>query len=160
MDYRDYLLAAYQQEHPASSDEFLAAIKNIMGEGTLYDLHCRMCKKYGPPKLGTSRVAYLSKSVVFKVPVTDDGFRHNDWEGSLVSLGGVEGDPYFIPIARSRLHPRTDIIIVVMEKVEEVDLDEIKTRLGHLPDFVSAVDMGQVGFTRKGKLVAFDYADL
>lgn len=153
MDYRDFLLAAYEQNHPTSSEAFLDAIEGMIGAGPLFDLHRLMCKKYGPPKLGTSRVSYLSKTVVFKVPVSENGFRCNDWEGSIVSLGDAT------PIARARLHPNSEIPIVVMERVEEVSLEQICERLGHIPDFVYAIDMAQVGFTRAGKLVAFDYVD-
>lgn len=154
MDHRGYLLAAYEQQHPDNIDEFLATLDGMFGKGSLLELHRWMCKKYGPPKLGTGRVAYIGKTAVFKVPISQDGFRQNDWEGSIVSLGED------MPIARSRLFytPLSDIPIVVMEKVEEVYLDEIIARMGHIPEFVSAVDMGQVGFTRKGQLVAFDYA--
>ncbi|PTH79100.1 hypothetical protein [Aeromonas veronii] len=160
MAYSEYLMQAYEQKHPATVAEFLESISSMITESPLLELHRRFCKKYGPPKLGTSRVSYISKSVVFKLPVSSDGFRHNDWEGSLMSIG-EEGDSHYIPLARSRLHPGyIDIPIVVMEKVEEASLQCIRERLGHIPGFVSAVDMSQVGFTKKGKLVAFDYADL
>lgn len=148
----DYLLSAYYQKHIADVDTFLALIYPLMGEGHLYDIHKYMCSKYGPPKLGTSRVAYISKAVVFKVPTQPDGFRYNEFEISLCSVPEI-------PQARTHYLYRYGVPIVVMEKVEEATPDLIRTRLGRIPKFVSYVDMGQVGFTKKGKLVAYDYAD-
>lgn len=155
---RDYLMQAYTQQHPTSVDEWMKQVRSLLDSGTLVDLHQYMSNKYGCPKLGTSRVAYIGKICVFKVPITDSGFRANDWETSLVSTA-PEDSPYYIPLARTRYF-KHDIPIVCMERVEEANFDDIEKRLGHIPDFVSAVDMGQVGWTRKGKLVAFDYADL
>ena len=156
---RDYLMRAYMQEHPTSKEDWIADVEQLVGAGELLELHKYMCNKYGVPCLGTSRVTYLSTRVVFKVPINDRGFRGNDWEASLMSIG-KEGDKYYIPLARSRFLPKCEIPVVVMERVEEASLNNIEGRLGYIPDFVSAVDMGQVGWTRKGKLVAFDYADL
>lgn len=145
--------------NPESTEEFLKYVESIFGQGKLLDIHKYMCEKYGLPKIGTGRVAYISKSVVFKVPINIDGFRLNDWEASLVSLN--EGTPYEIPLAKSRhFFGSQDIPIVVMEKVKEMLLSEIKEMFGEIPSFVSAVDMGQVGLNSRGKLVAFDYADL
>ena len=157
--YRDFLLDAYYQNHPTSIPEFLKVVEDIMGKGSLLELHRFCCQKYGLPKIGTSRVTYLSKFVVFKVPVTLDGFRNNDWEASLCGIG-EEGTDYHIPLARSRHLPHQDIPVVVMERITEASISDILEKLGKIPDFVSAVDSAQVGFTRKGKLVAFDYADL
>jgi hypothetical protein len=159
MDQRQYMLNALNQIHPESSEEFLKYVENIFGQGELLDIHKYMCEKYGLPKIGTGRVAYISKKVVFKVPIDIDGFRLNDWEASLVSLHA--GTPYEIPLAKSRhFFGSQDIPIVVMEKVKEMSLSEIKEMFGEIPSFVSAVDMGQVGLNSRGKLVAFDYADL
>lgn len=157
---KDLMLRGFYQIHPVSEKEFLSMIEpELKGEDELLSLHVKFCKKYGPPKLGTSRATYIGKKFVFKLPITMAGYRDNDWEGSIVSIG-KEGDEYHVPIARSKLLPRVDIPVVVMEKVEETDLDEIIKRFGKLPDFVSIVDSGQVGYNRKGRLVAFDYADI
>lgn len=154
---RDLMLRGLYQMHPTSKEEFISMIEpELKGECELMSLHLKFCEKYGPPKLGTSRATYIGKKFVFKLPITMAGYGDNDWEGSI----GKEGEEYYVPIARSKLLPRVDIPIVVMEKVEEADLDEIIKRFGKLPDFVSIVDSGQVGYNRKGRLVAFDYADL
>lgn len=150
---RDYIWAAYVQDHPADIEHWIELLRELCGgECELLDLHKRMVAKFGLPEIGTSRAAYMSKTVVFKVPTTPDGFRDNDWEASLISIPDM-------PIARSRHLPNCDIPVVVMERVQPCGPQEIVDRLGAVPDFVSAVDMAQVGWTRKGRLVAYDYAD-
>ena len=158
MNQSDFLINAFYQNHPTNEKEFLTYVESIFGEGLLLDIHRIMCKKYGLPKIGTGRVTYISKTVVFKVPSSDFGFRNNDMEASTLSI--AEGTPYEIPIAYSRHLPKCEVPIVVMEKVQELSLPEIKEKYGEIPSFVSAVDMGQVGLNSRGKLVAFDYADL
>lgn len=155
----NYLLRAYSQNHFDNGKEMLSYLESEFGKGLILDLHRKLIDKYGMPKLGTGRATYISKFCVFKLPVTLCGFRLNDWEGSVSSIG-KKGTPYYIPIARSKLIFIDDIPIVVMEKVQESSLSEIKSKLGLIPDFVSSVDMGQVGFNHKGQLVAYDYADL
>ena len=151
---RNYLWSAYVQDHPTDVPTWIAQLEELCGEGELLELHKLMAAKYGVPEIGTSRAAYMSKTVVFKVPTTLDGFRNNDWEASLISIPDT-------PIARSRHLPKCDIPVVVMERVQPcIDLQECIDVLGTVPDFVSAVDMAQVGWTRKGRLVAYDYADL
>lgn len=155
----DYLMRAYLQDHFTEKKEMMDFIESEFGTGFLFDLHSKFIDKYGMPKLGTSRATYISKSCVFKIPISLEGFRLNDWEGSLCSIG-EEGTEYYIPLAKSKLLYINDIPVVAMERVIEASLDDIKEKYGFIPDFVSAVDMGQVGFDSKGKLVAYDYADL
>lgn len=146
------------QDNYADNNEFIKYIEDEFGVGRVLDLHKSMTGKYGTPKFGTGRATYLSKYCVFKVPVSVDGFRLNDLEGSTISIGEPNKIGY-IPIARSRLILIKDVPIVAMEKVIEADINDIKDKIGKVPDFVSSVDMGQVGFNKKGNLVAFDYAD-
>lgn len=157
MNERDFLLNAFYQIHPKNKDEFLVYVKSIFGENLVYQIHSYMCDKYGLPKIGTGRVTYISKTVVFKVPISEDGFRNNDWEASIISLGQ---DPDSVQIAYSRHLPNCEIPIVVMEKVSPLTEDEIKQKFGSVPHWVEYVDMGQVGLNSRGKLVAFDYANL
>lgn len=158
MDNKEFLLRALNQEHPESKQDFLAYIESVFGTGLLFDLYSKMIDKYGLPKIGTRRATYISKSIVFKVPVDIEGFRENDWEGSLCAINPDSN--YEIPIAKSRLIFCDDIPVVAMEKVQPLFLSQIKEKFGEIPAFVSWVDMGQVGLNRQGKLVAYDYADL
>lgn len=128
----------------------------IIEESPLFDLHRFCCKKYGPPKLGTSRVTYLSKHVVFKVPINDDGFRNNDcWEASLLSIGEDENDPNYMPLAYSRFLPDATFLWWLWKKVSEATEDEIIAKFGAIPAFVHNVDMGQVGWTKKRQTGCF-----
>ena len=90
-----------------------------------------MFEKYGAPKLGTSRVTYLSKFVVLKYLFLNMAFRTNDLEASIISIGEPD-DPFYIPLAKSKHFPNCDIPIVVMEKVKEASYDEIKILLGYV----------------------------
>jgi len=87
--------------------------------------------------LGTTRIAILQKQWVVKLPVNSQGFAANYNEAT---------SPW-CPIARNKLFGD----VLVMERVEPISLSW-KT----LPDWCSFVDCCQVGYTRKGKLVAYD----
>ncbi len=150
---KEYLLRAFQQEHYENTDEFLSAIELSTGSGKLLELHKLMCSKYGLPSLGTSRVSYTSKSVVFKVPISQDGFKYNDYELSLCGF-------HDCVLARTKMVFPLGIEVLVMEYVERADRQEISNRLGHIPDWIDCIDMEQVGFTKSGILKAYDYGDL
>lgn len=137
-------------------EEFLSALNDLLGAGDLLDLHTAMVEKYGIPHMGTSRVTYMSKSAVFKVPISPDGFRYNDFEACLVAVAFAEKDS----LGMTRMVFKNDIPIVAMEKIEPASFQEIKDRLGEVPDWVYGIDMQQVGFSQSGILKAYDYADL
>lgn len=158
MEMSDYIVDVLNGEEPKDTESFLGYIHSYFGESIILDMHKQMCEKYGMPQLGTKRATYISKFAVFKLPVNDCGYRDNDLEGSIVDI--CKGTPYEIPIAKSKLLFINDTPVVVMEKVQPLLLSEIKSLLGEIPSFVSFVDMGQVGLTKKGDLVAFDYAEL
>ena len=86
------MLMSYEGRLHDGVDDFLQEVSCAIGEGVLLDLHHSLVKKYGMPHLGTSRVCYVSKSVVFKVPISPDGFYHNDAEASLISTDWIEAD--------------------------------------------------------------------
>lgn len=147
---------AYLDQKELNQEEqrrFTDGIKKSIGTGTLLDLHLAMMKKYGSPLCGTGRAVYVSKFAVFKVPLNEGGFRANDVECNLVYVPGI-------PLARTRYVKPMLIEILAMQRVEEVNYEQIMEREGVVPSFVSAVYMGQVGYTRKGKLVAYDYGDM
>lgn len=94
---------------------------------------------------GRNRATLLMGKYVIKFPLCGDGVADNDWEGS------ISGGDY-IQYARTRLAYVGDVPIVFMEQVEYA-----KVNYDAMPDWVGSVDCGQVGYTRKGKLVAYDY---
>jgi hypothetical protein len=85
----------------------------------------------------------MGKDVV-KIPCTLAGFGDNDWEGSCSS-----GDDE-IQYARTRLAYHDGVPIVFMEKVTQVPIEE-------QPEWAGLIDCGQVGYTRLGKIVAYDF---
>lgn len=121
-----------------------------------FELAQRLFAKYGNYELGRNRLVFFSKFSVIKIPTANDGCADNDWEGSV--CGGI---------ARSREwesqedanYPNTKLleidglVCVMMERVEPVHFDNYNK----VPDWVKGIDGGQVGFTKKGKLVAYDY---
>lgn len=106
---------------------------------------------------GRNRVTFIRKSYVIKVPATIDGFADNDWEGSVSNTKESLNNPEEIEYAKSRLVEYKGIPLVFMERVEEAYHHEITSRLGYYPDWVLSVDCQQVGFTKSGRLVAYDF---
>lgn len=129
-------------------EEFMDSVREELGQPWV-DLHNKLWDKYGKPECGTGRAAYIGKHVVFKVPRNLGGVRANDWEGSLDSSPNM-------PLAKTRFL-NFDLMVIAMEKIAPATTAEIINKLGKVPDFVSSVDMGQVGWNKKGQLVAFDY---
>jgi hypothetical protein len=134
------------------------AIDCDFDSGILKALHERFAKRAIEYTFGRNRgVFVMPRNYVVKIPKNADGFTDNDWEGSVSNFD--ESDPNFDPddvqFARTRLfyYPiENDFIpILFMEYVkQDTDWDS------H-PDWVGSVDCGQVGYTKKGRLVAFDY---
>ena len=107
----------------------------------------RLLRKYGDPvSSGRNRTVFESKYHVIKVPRCCDGIVDNDWEGSV-------SHKYY---AKSRLVYISGIPIVFAEKISEISSKDV-LRISEYFDWVRGVDSMQVGYTRKGKLVAFDY---
>ncbi|AIW22316.1 hypothetical protein F0267_01360 [Vibrio coralliilyticus] len=129
--------------------EFFNDIRSNLGENAVA-LHQRLWDKYGEPECGNSRATYISKNYVFKLPITDQGIRQNEDECTLLS------DDYW-QFAKTRLVD-AESGLLCMERVEHAPHDIIKQRLGYIPDFVAGIDCSQVGFNRRGLLVAYDFA--
>lgn len=96
---------------------------------------------------GRNRCVLIMNSYVIKFPITFDGHADNDWEGSISST-----DESYIQMARTRLAYVDHTPVVFMELVKQA-----KESYEQLPDWVGSVDCKQVGYNRKGKLVAYDY---
>jgi len=100
---------------------------------------------YGPPiAVSRHRVVFLDGDEVIKVPSCESGVAACDCE--LVE----QGEKY----ARTRpdvaLSKKTGLPIVRMEYVEHVGSSE-------QPDWTWSIDCGQVGRTKDGRLVAYDW---
>ena len=129
-------------------------IDNEFGDPAITALFRRYVAKGRPLELGRTRCAFIYPTFVVKFPITIEGIRDNDWEGS---VSNADDDPEEIRLARTRLVLWGSFPIVLMERVEWASYREIEAKLGHVPDWVGSVDCGQVGFSRDGRLLAFDY---
>ena len=117
----------------------------------------KFVKDYGLQLMGQGRHrrSYLSASgkYVYKFPINVHGENANKEETTIYAADS-EGNK-----ARCRLIWVQSLPVVIMEVVTPWWLD--KRGQGQngdrLPDWIWAYDGGQVGFNRKGKLVAWDY---
>ena len=113
-------------------------------------------------ELGRTRVVFLHRNYVVKFPVAEDGVGDNDWEGSVSNIPGHSTDD-IIQYARTRMiyiEPY-GFPIVFMERVTPVSYRELCVIYGlegkEPPPWIDSVDCQQVGYTRSGRLVAYDY---
>ncbi len=98
-----------------------------------------------------------NKKWVIKIPRISDGRLANREEASLYRQFGSRGSNPLdgLHYARCRLIPNTDVL--VMEAVDVSRFNQMSYR--DYPVWTEQVDSGQCGFTRLGRLVAFDFSD-
>ena len=109
---------------------------------------------------GRNRVTVYLKNTVIKLPRGLDGVADNEWEGSISNSEDSYNNPDHIQYPRTRLYYIGVFPILFMERVKHASSKEISNYLGTPTgsgDWTWSVDCGQVGFTRKGRLVAYDY---
>lgn len=105
-------------------------------------------KRYGDPiGEGRTREVYASTFVVFKFPKNENGIIDN-----LREYNSIFNSSNWIPRAKCKLIFILGCPILMMEKVD------INYRETICWDWHSYVDCHQVGLTRHGKEVAYDYA--
>jgi hypothetical protein len=108
----------------------------------------RLYEKYDYVGCGLYRAVFkMNGNHVLKFPLSESGEFCNDGEGSHIA-------PW---LARGRWIQIDGLVCVVQEWVDDADLGTIKSRLGHVPDWVGGIDCAQVGFTRDGILKAYDF---
>ena len=113
------------------------------------DVWMALVKKYGPPfPTGRHRAVFSNGRNVFKYPINDYGFHDNAWEYRKYSN---RTDKSF-PMARCRIIDIKEIPILVMEFVEQVPYGK------DMPSWADFIDSQQVGWNKKGDIVAYDYA--
>lgn len=100
-------------------------------------------KKYGAPQCGRNRATFISKTCVFKVPLSDYGFGDNTWEAKTKNER----------CARTKIKFVSGIPIAVMELLRHPTNEE----RWKLPDWTSMIDCCQVGYDKKGRLKAYDF---
>lgn len=121
----------------------------------------RLEARYAPRAIeileGRNRRVYVMRNYVVKVPRNGCGVADNDWEGSVSNSAQYPQSDYQVQFARTRMFVIDDVPVVLMERVEEATSKQIVKRLHHEPQWTWQVDGGQVGFNKRGRLVAFDY---
>ncbi len=95
---------------------------------------------------GSQRRVYGHKNFVIKIPLDWDGLNSNDREARVYKSTN-DGWSRGIKRARCRLHPSG---LLIMEYVAPAHRKS-------LPEWACYVDCQQVGYNRKGQLVAYDY---
>ena len=100
---------------------------------------------------GRHRQAFLTPSgkYVIKFPLNPEGAVANDEEAHIYATSPKKERER---LAKCRLFYYNNLPCLIMEYVEEV------TKWDKLPKWTRFIDCGQVGYTRYGQLVAFDYS--
>ena len=119
-------------------------------EKKLIKLYNIFNKRFKYLSSGRHRDVFISKTgkYVFKVPNCHSGICANDIEGSWFC------DEY----AHHKLFYINEIPIVIMEYLKEMDTETyLKLCKTEEYDWINGIDCGQVGYNRKGDVVAFDW---
>ncbi|BAU39970.1 hypothetical protein [Ralstonia phage RSP15] len=109
---------------------------------------------------GRNRIVFLMKGYVVKIAKNYDGECDNEWEGSVSNSEESYNNPEYVQYPRTRLACFNGAYVLFMERVREASGEEIRKHLGTPKggsDWTWSVDCGQVGFTKSGRLVAYDY---
>lgn len=89
-----------------------------------------------------------------KLPRNIAGLTDNEWESSTAESFG---DMTCIQYPRTRLGMFDGVPVLFMEYVRHTGYNGTRDELGYEPDWIGCVDCGQVGMTRKNRLVVYDY---
>jgi hypothetical protein len=107
---------------------------------------------------GRNRTAIvLNDRIVVKLPMCYLGFEDNEWEGSVSNTPESFDDQNYEQFPLTRLTYQNKVPVLFMQKVHPLNQQEIVDHFGSEPDWVKSIDSGQVGITRFGRLVAYDY---
>ncbi len=102
-----------------------------------------------PSEIGRTRIVFLLDETVLKIPLTDEGLYANALEADHSRREGKTGS---IPIADCAIDWHGDLSVLRMERVDITPSLDGSPK----PAWTGAVDCGQVGYDREGRLVAFD----
>jgi len=98
-----------------------------------------------------TRVVFMEKDSVIKIPITDEGVTASSLEVR-TSDGYIKSPEDYIPIAKTEAIEKDDLFYIKMERVSPIENLDYKS----LPSWVGMVDGGQVGYTQDNVLVAYD----
>ncbi len=96
---------------------------------------------------GSNRRVYKHGDFVIKYPINDKGFGDNVHEAYIYKKSLTY--KYYIQYAKCRLVCK-HFCILIMEYVIQIPYKD-------QPEWAQAVDCGQVGINKRGKIVAYDY---
>jgi len=94
---------------------------------------------------GLSREVYVSERYVYKLPYTDKGINDNYYEARICKQSISRCAP-------CRVIHIQDIPILVMERLD------LKLSKEEIPEWADWIDCRQVGRSRSGKILAYDFA--
>lgn len=151
-DWQDYPYA----NQGVDSNPVLFEINEDIPE--LAQLHLKYAKKAIKIYSGRNRNTFiLNERIVVKLPRNFDGFTDNDWEGSISNSQESFNHPDHVQYPKTRLAYVQEIPVLFMQRVQPLGSKQIIDRFKEEPYWVESVDCGQVGLTRFGRLVAYDY---
>lgn len=110
---------------------------------------------------GRNRLTFFFPTYVIKVPRNMSGNSDNEHESCMgkYALKNRKNNRG-VPMARTRLMSNEPIYIIAMERVEHLGWPGAEKHYnGMTPDWIDFVDCGQVGLTRSGEVVAYDYGN-
>jgi len=133
---------------------------NIMFDIDTYRKLCaRLCDRAVESHEGRNRLTFiLPHGYVIKLPKNLAGVGDNIHEGKKKNTGRELQQPL-----KSEQYPRTRLTyvdglpVLFMEEVSHAHPNEIHRRLGTIPAWCYHTDSFQVGFTKQGRLVSYDY---
>ena len=107
-------------------------------------------KRYGEPECGRTRAVFdRGDGYVIKVPIDYEGMMASSNEFTVFSA-----EDTFIPVADCYFDNEFEQPLLVMEKVDTRRTEKLS--YSEMPNWVGYVDSGQVGYNKKGELVAYD----
>lgn len=122
--------------------ETLPKFRDTARETAAREAYAELVAKYGIPKQGRHRAAFVLKNHVLKFPLCEFGELDNHWEATRWDEN----------VARGREITYHGFVCNVQEKVTPVTSD-----FQSLPNWTRHIDCQQVGYTKSGKLKAYDY---
>lgn len=131
------------------------SISQYLNDPELYSLHFRFDQKAVQCFQGRNRNVFELDHCVVKLPKNQDGYTDNDWEGSVSNSPQTYNSIRHIQYPRKRLIYVSNIPVLFMEKITPIDWAIEKQ--ADYPGWLAQVDCAQVGYTKEGRLVAYDY---
>lgn len=131
------------------------SISPYLQEPELYNLYARFDNKAIACFEGRNRNVFELGQYMVKLPKNRDGYTDNDWEGSVSNSAQTYDSPRHIQYPRKHLIYFKTIPVLLMEKIIPVDWSLEKQ--SDYPRWIDQVDCAQVGYTKEGRLVAYDY---